>query len=979
MPAQSTIRLSGSRTLELGAAGDRFLVVEEGCVELFLVWESEVAKGRRHHFASLPKGCWIFDVGFALDDKSVSVLAVGQAGTTVNALDLPDGHRIAETAPSEYRSCAAHLEDWITRIETGITEVIPNETPKTRLLAPGVTPAITAGGIVGSSGKPIWWKANAPGAMFYGINELNLELVPLAVDGWVACPQGAAVSSAFSSEELVTRGDWLDHIARAHHLFLRAVQAGVVARGERERETKERRSRVRDAAGEAAWQDIATVLAGEQEAVQPLVGSSSIRSLIFAFECAARRKGIIPQIPASLNVAEESHDVHDTLARMARKTSVRIRRVLLEGNWFGRNNGPLIGFFEESGEAVALLPDRKGRHILRKSDGSKMRVTAAIAQRLNPFAYCLYRSLPDRRLKMRDLIDFAIWDNGPDALTLGLMVVFTGLLGLVTPALTGGIFDLVIPQAERHLMAQIGASLVTAAFVRIMFEMVRGIALLRIQNRTDANLQAAVWDRLLKMPARFFRRYTAGDLATRAQGISEMHDALSSAGATALVALPTGLFNFIVMFRYNATLSLWGLGLALLALITSTALNAGQVFILRKQYAVQGKLAGLVFQIITGVAKFRIAGAEHLAFQTWATDYTRQERLSMRAGYWGVAARTFFGGYSLLTSLVIFAVVAHLTDKPLSAGENVAFTTGTFLAFNAAFGALVTSLITMGDSSLNLLQLVPLAERTKPIFDAEPEVAEDRASPGVLLGGVEIANVRFRYAEDVPPVLNNFSLSIEPAEFVALVGPSGSGKSTILRLLLGFEAPESGTILFDGKDLQSLDMREVRRQIGVVLQNASLVAGDIFRNIVGESSLTLDDAWRAAEMAGLAEDIRAMPMEMHTVVSEGGAGFSGGQRQRLAIARALAHNPRLLFFDEATSALDNRTQAIVTESLEKTQATRLVIAHRLSTIIRADRIVVLRDGRVVEDGKYADLMNQRGFFYELASRQLMEEQSLVAQ
>jgi len=529
------------------------------------------------------------------------------------------------------------------------------------------------------------------------------------------------------------------------------------------------------------------------------------------------------------------------------------------------------------------------------------------------------------------------------------------------------------------LMAQIGASLVTAAFVRIMFEMVRGIALLRIQNRTDANLQAAVWDRLLKMPARFFRRYTAGDLATRAQGISEMHDALSSAGATALVALPTGLFNFIVMFRYNATLSLWGLGLALLALTISTALNAGQVFILRKQYTVQGKLAGLVFQIITGVAKFRIAGAEHLAFQTWATDYTRQERLSMRAGYWGVAARTFFGGYSLLTSLVIFAVVAHLTDKTLSVGENRAFTTGTFLAFNAAFGALVTSLITMGDSSLNLLQLVPLAERTKPIFDAEPEVAEDRASPGVLLGGVEIANVRFRYAEDVPPVLNNFSLSIEPAEFVALVGPSGSGKSTILRLLLGFETPESGTILFDGKDLQSLDMREVRRQIGVVLQNASLVAGDIFRNIVGESSLTLDDAWRAAEMAGLAEDIRAMPMEMHTVVSEGGAGFSGGQRQRLAIARALAHNPRLLFFDEATSALDNRTQAIVTESLEKTQATRLVIAHRLSTIIRADRIVVVRDGRVVEDGKYADLMNQRGFFYELASRQLMEEQSLVAQ
>jgi ATP-binding cassette subfamily C protein len=261
-------------------------------------------------------------------------------------------------------------------------------------------------------------------------------------------------------------------------------------------------------------------------------------------------------------------------------------------------------------------------------------------------------------------------------------------------------------------------------------------------------------------------------------------------------------------------------------------------------------------------------------------------------------------------------------------------------------------------------------ERTRPIFDAEPEITQDRASPGVLGGGIEMANIRFRYAEDVPPILENFSLRIEPGEFVALVGPSGSGKSTILRLLLGFENPESGTVFFDGKDLQTLDLREARRQIGVVLQSNSLIPGDIFRNIVGESSLTLDDAWRAAEMAGLADDIRAMPMQMHTVISEGGAGFSGGQKQRLAIARALAHSPRLLFFDEATSALDNRTQAIVTASLEKLNATRLVIAHRLSTIIQADRIVVLRNGRVVEDGTYEKLMAERGFFHELASRQL---------
>ncbi len=545
--------------------------------------------------------------------------------------------------------------------------------------------------------------------------------------------------------------------------------------------------------------------------------------------------------------------------------------------------------------------------------------------------------------------------------------MLTGLLGLVTPLLTRRIFDNVIPQAERLIMAQVGVALVTAAVVRVMIELARGIALLRVQNRVDSNLQAAVWDRLLKMPTRFFRKFTSGDLAMRAQGISEMHDVLTAAGATALFTLPVGLFNFIVMFKYSAKLALWGLALAVLALAVSTALNARQIFILRRRYDIQGKLAGLVFQLINAVAKFRIAGGEQLAFAAWAKEYAQQERLSVKAGRWAVASHTFFSGYTLLSSLVIFAVVAGM----LGAGGE--FSTGEFLAFNAAFGALVASLITMGESSLNLLTLIPLYERTKPIFEAEPEQAEGRAHPGTLAGGIEMAAVRFSYAADVPPVLKDFSLHVEPGEFVALVGPSGSGKSTILRLLLGFEKPDSGTVFYDRKDLQTLDAREVRRQVGVVLQGSNLIPGDIFRNIVGESNLTLDDAWRAAEMAGLAEDVRAMPMQMHTVISEGGAGFSGGQKQRLAIARALARNPRMIFFDEATSALDNRTQATVTASLDRLHATRLVIAHRLSTIIQADRIVVLRDGRVIEEGPYAELMKKKGFFYELASRQLLEE------
>ena len=219
-------------------------------------------------------------------------------------------------------------------------------------------------------------------------------------------------------------------------------------------------------------------------------------------------------------------------------------------------------------------------------------------------------------------------------------------------------------------------------------------------------------------------------------------------------------------------------------------------------------------------------------------------------------------------------------------------------------------------------------------------------------------------------MLEDVSLTAEPGEFVAIVGPSGAGKSTVFRLLLGFERPETGTVSYDGQSLGELDARAVRRQLGVVIQNARILAGPIFQNIVGAANLTLDDAWEAARIAGIAEDIERLPMGMHTFISDAAAAFSGGQRQRLLIARAVVARPRVLLFDEATSALDNRTQAAVSSALEQLQATRIVIAHRLSTIQHADRIVVLERGRIVEQGHYDELMESDGLFASLARRQI---------
>jgi len=377
---------------------------------------------------------------------------------------------------------------------------------------------------------------------------------------------------------------------------------------------------------------------------------------------------------------------------------------------------------------------------------------------------------------------------------------------------------------------------------------------------------------------------------------------------------------------------------------------------------IQGKIAGMVLQFITGISKLQVAGAEGLAFAVWARAFSEETRLDRKTGAVWIGLNVFNTAYWILTTIVLFGAMAFWVESRMS--------TGAFLAFNAAFGGSIGAVLAMGNALLSLLDAVPIYERAKPILQATPEVDEERADPGELHGKIELSHILFRYHPDTPPVLNDLSFQVNPGEMVALVGPSGAGKSSLFRLLLGFETPEAGSIYYDGIELAGLDVTAVRRQFGVVLQNAKLTPGSIFENIVGSSLLTLEDACEAARQAGLEEDISQMPMGMHTILSEGAGTLSGGQRQRLMIARAIVARPRILLFDEATSALDNHTQGIVSRSLEQLQATRIIIAHRLSTIMNAHRILVIQGGRLVQSGHYQELIQQPGVFADMAKRQL---------
>jgi ABC-type bacteriocin/lantibiotic exporter with double-glycine peptidase domain len=388
----------------------------------------------------------------------------------------------------------------------------------------------------------------------------------------------------------------------------------------------------------------------------------------------------------------------------------------------------------------------------------------------------------------------------------------------------------------------------------------------------------------------------------------------------------------------------------------------------RSMFRIRGLITGLVLQLINGVSKIRVSGAEDSAFREWTRKFSSQKRLAFRIGLLGNIVQVFNRVYPIAGTALLFFMFGWFRDQAAENHEKFTMSTGQFVAFNGVFNNVLSSMLSLSGVVLDLMIIFPLFERLRPIIETQPEVDEAKGHPGELSGEIEIYHLSFRYTPDSPLILKDISYRIRPGEFVALVGGSGSGKSTLLRLLLGFEKPESGAIFYDSQELSSLDLREVRQQIGVVLQSSKLMPTDIYRNIIGsQTNLTVNDAWEAARMAGLDRDIKNMPMGMHTVVSEGGGTFSGGQRQRLMVARAMVSRPRIVFFDEATSAMDNETQRTVTESLDAMQATRIVIAHRLSTIINADRIFVLQNGELVQSGSYAELMNQPGPFSDLGS------------
>ena len=636
------------------------------------------------------------------------------------------------------------------------------------------------------------------------------------------------------------------------------------------------------------------------------------------------------------------------------------RQITLEENWYKDAYGPILAYTKEDNEPVALLPDKLiGYYYRDRATGKRVKINKKTVDIFNSEAYCFYRPFPQKKLGIPDLIIYmkqCISLNDIILIVLATLMV-TGI-GMLMPRITRALTGPVLSSKSAWILVSIAIFMVCTAISSQLIRTISTMLNSRVQTKISLGVQAALMMRVLSLPANFFRKYSSGELTSRSQSVNQLCSLILGmilgSGLTSLMSL----LYITQIFSFAPTLVIPSLIIILVTVGFSVISSVVQIGISKKQMEHSAKESGMTFAMISGVQKIKLSGAEKRFFARWLNLYSEGAEL--------VYAPPMFIRINgvITTAIGLFANIV-LYFLAIESGIDQS----NYFAFTAAYGAVMGAFTSLAGIALSFGRVKPILEMAEPFLKTEPETADTKIS-----GGIELNNVYFRYSENSPYIVNDLSLKIKEGEYVAIVGRTGCGKSTLMRLLLGFEKPEKGAIYYDGKDLNSLDLASLRRKIGSVIQSGGLLQSDIFSNIIiSAPHLTLDDAWEAAEIAGIADDIRAMPMGMNTLISEGNGGISGGQKQRLMIARAVAPKPKILMFDEATSALDNKTQKQVSEALDKMGCTRIVIAHRLSTIRHCDRILVLDGGKVIEQGSYEELIAQNGYFAELVERQRLDK------
>ncbi len=711
------------------------------------------------------------------------------------------------------------------------------------------------------------------------------------------------------------------------------------------------RKRIDEELFEGAYENITRKITGRREADG--VRKGSIRSAIDeVFDYYHYQKVDIPS-----NI----EDPIEQIEYAAGTVGMMKANLTLHGSWETDCYGPIICFFKEDNLPIALFPRGFSSYYYYDPDtGKRVNVTKKHLALFTDQAIGFYEPLPLKKLGISDLIGYM--KNRMDLADYGYLALISAVttgITLIMPAATKVLTGKVVADADYLLFTTMVLVITTAIIVNSVVLAMQNVLTAKIRWKVMIPVEQAVMQRIMTLPVPFFREFSAGELSNRAESISQicqiLIDDVLVLGMQAVMSLV--LIGQISLFA--EALVVPSMAVIIITVVMSIITTLMQMTITKKRMELLAQEDGLNYSIITGIQKIKLAGAEKRIFAKWANHYAEGASLLYNPPFLIKISSVLTQSISMIGIVVIYAMA-------IKSG----IATEEYFAFTVAYAEVFTAFNKFSAASLSIARIRPVLEMAEPILKSEPEKTEKKDLLTRLNGGIELNGVYFRYNDQSPYILNNFSIKIKAGEDVAIVGKTGCGKSTLVRLLLGFEKPEKGIVFYDGKDIARIDLKSLRRRIGSVIQDGKLTYGDIFHNIsIASDKLTMDEAWEAAEMAGVADDIRAMPMGMHTIISEGQGGISGGQRQRILIARAVASKPKVLIFDEATSALDNITQRQISEALDGLKCTRIVIAHRLSTIKNCDRILVLDGGRIIEEGSYTSLIEKNGFFADLVKRQ----------
>ena len=953
-------------------------VILEGRVEVYSVriLHGKPVGARRHHFTA-----YAGDVlpGMGENASGLALQMVGMPGTLVASMGVdklfagPEGF----DSPAETAEAAQLIDRFLLGVCAGLTrDIVPK---------PSIRRELESGRIITFSESTlvrprqgVWWlrpvsaqdanQHSPTGSMLYlGLEDIRVSgATPIGVltsETWLEIDRGGRIDAAevLDTEAMIFQ-HWLkEAFDQFAGLFFRCLDTELRLADVEIYDAMYTKNQAASRVRALGLQRLKEVLGEEQETS----AGEYTNPLATACAMVVRATGVdIPE--ASFPGDERIEDIADFWG-------VKHRPVTLRDNWWRRDGGPLLGFQVDpaTGDAmrmnrpVALLQPKPGCYVAHDpATATSFRLSSETAKKILPKAVSFYRPFPEKPIGIMELIRYTTFGSRHDFLYILFCGLALAFLAVIPPVVIKLIFSDAIPSADRSLLVQVVVMFAVVSLSVFAINLARLAALQRMAGKMDFHLEPAMWERLISLPAAYHRREGPGELADRIEGLNVVRTRLCDTFLTTMLTGIFASFNVIMLFVFGPKLALPALGMLLLGALAGAVFNLRQITSWQDYYALQGRITSMLVQFFSGIAKIRMSGSENQIFGLWAASFAAQQKKMMRTGQEQNILLIFNLVFPVAAMMVLFFFAAGLSGPMME--------TGSFLAFMAAYISLQNSLLAVTTSAVQLSAILPLYQRMKPIMETLPESRGLKSDPGRLQGRIELTQVHFRYNPEGPAILDGVNLEINPGEFVAVVGPSGSGKSTILRLLLGFETPISGSVRYDGKDLADLNMQKLRRQnLGVVMQESGLLPGDILYNITGMRNISLEDAWEAARMAGVDDDIRRMPLGMHTPIGEGGTTFSTGQKQRLSIARALAGKPRILLLDEATSALDNRTQEIVSTALDRLRVTRVVVAHRLSTVRNADKIVVLDKGHIVESGTYSDLMDRGGRFHDLVMRQVL--------